>query len=453
MKNNEYWEKRIAEKTWDTYNSTEEKNRKLIELYQDASRKIRDELYELAEQLSKNGTLSRTEMYRQQHLQKLEKKYRKILYELARKTEEFAKENMEQGMQKVYEQISTALEVPEFSLPDKELMQKLIEEPWRNGNFSERVWKNQKKLLKALKNVLVVGIQQGKNITDMAVELNIAMGKGFYAAHRLVRTETMHCLNQSCLQRYKDAEIKKVSFWAAKDERTCEICGAMHGKKYDIEKAPVLPVHPNCRCTYLPVIENEEDLREQEYRKIERGDERQFSIKNNQEIIAQKIDTYTDDVYVSERTNIKPKILHIIHKNTTDALKRWKIPKERMPKIVIVDASEMPLAFGKYDAVKNIVYYIPQIADENIVGNVGDVEFHEMWHMRQAENFREKKGTITKDNFGEYIKYSCEIAKRKIDGIGITEYNVNEISEYAFRMYRNGRYDEVEAEYETLKRK
>ena len=257
MKNNEYWEKRIAEKTWDTYNFTEEKNRKLIELYQDASRKIREELYELAEQLSRNGTLSRTEMYRQQHLQKLEKKYRKILYELAEKIEEFAKENIEQGMQEVYERISIALDVPEFSLPDKELMQKLIEEPWRNGNFSERLWKNQKKLLKALKNVLVVGMQQGKNITDMAVELNAAMGKGFYAAHRLVRTETMHCLNQSCLQRYKDAEIKKVSFWAAKDERTCEICGAMHGKKYDIDKAPVLPVHPNCRCTYLPVVENE----------------------------------------------------------------------------------------------------------------------------------------------------------------------------------------------------
>lgn len=257
MKNNEYWEKRIAEKTWDTYNFTEEKNRKLIELYQDASRKIREELYELAEQLSRNGTLSRTEMYRQQHLQKLEKKYRKILYELAEKIEEFAKENMEQGMQEVYEQISIALDVPEFSLPDKELMQKLIEEPWRNGNFSERLWKNQKKLMKALKNVLVIGMQQGKNITDMAVELNAVMGKGFYAAHRLVRTETMHCLNQSCLQRYKDAEIKKVSFWAAKDERTCEICGAMHGKKYDIDKAPVLPVHPNCRCTYLPVVENE----------------------------------------------------------------------------------------------------------------------------------------------------------------------------------------------------
>lgn len=256
MKNNEYWEKRIAEKTWNIYNSTEEKNRRLIELYQDASRKIREELYEIAEQLSKNGMLSRTEMYRQQHLQKLEKKYRKILYELVRNTEEFATENMEQGMQEVYKQISIAIEVPEFSLPDKKLMQKLIEEPWRGGNFSNRLWKNQQKLMKALKNVLIVGMQQGKNITDMAVELNAVMGKGFYAAHRLVRAETMHCLSQSCLQRYKDAGIKKVRFWAAKDERTCKICGAMHEKEYDIDKAPALPVHPNCRCTYLPVIEN-----------------------------------------------------------------------------------------------------------------------------------------------------------------------------------------------------
>ena len=48
-KNNpEYWEKRIAENTWKTYNSLEERNRELLELYQDASRNIRNELYDLA---------------------------------------------------------------------------------------------------------------------------------------------------------------------------------------------------------------------------------------------------------------------------------------------------------------------------------------------------------------------------------------------------------------------
>lgn len=45
------------------------------------------------------------------------------------------------------------------------------------------------------------------------------------------------------------------------------------------------------------------------------------------------------------------------------------------------------------------------------------------------------------------------MAKNEIDRLGINKYNVDEISDYAFRMYRQGRYDEVEAEYHTLKRK
>lgn len=44
------------------------------------------------------------------------------------------------------------------------------------------------------------------------------------------------------------------TIYVAKDERTCEICGTRHKKKYKIDKRPILPFHPNCRCTYLPVI-------------------------------------------------------------------------------------------------------------------------------------------------------------------------------------------------------
>lgn len=43
--------------------------------------------------------------------------------------------------------------------------------------------------------------------------------------------------------------------YVAKDEITCEICGIRHGKKYKIDKRPILPFHPNCRCTLIPVID------------------------------------------------------------------------------------------------------------------------------------------------------------------------------------------------------
>ena len=113
----------------------------------------------------------------------------------------------------------------------------------------------------------------------------------------------------------------------------------------------------------------------------------------------------------------------------------------------------MPTAYGKYDAMQNTVFYIPQITDSKIVEAQGDIEFHEMWHMKQAENFKKRHGEIAKENYREYLQSACEDAKKVIDKVGITKYNVGEISEYAEKMYRLGRYDEVEAEYMTTHRR
>lgn len=69
----------------------------------------------------------------------------------------------------------------------------------------------------------------------------------------------MHYLNNAALQGYKDGNVRYVRIWAAIDERTCDTCGVggEHDRVYPIEKAPVLPLHANCRCTYLPVVGEE----------------------------------------------------------------------------------------------------------------------------------------------------------------------------------------------------
>lgn len=73
-------------------------------------------------------------------------------------------------------------------------------------------------------------------------------------------------------------------------------------------------------------------------------------------------------------------------------------------------------------------------------------------HMKQAENFREAGWTITQENCGIYIEELCKRAKKNIDKVGITAYNVNEISDYAHRSFLDGRYDEVEADYMAVRR-
>lgn len=254
-KNSEYWEKRIASETWKVYNSLEEKNKELLQFYIEASESVKDELYRLAEKYSKDGVLSLSEMYKQNRLTELNQKYEKIIEELGHTTEEFAKKNMQQGFQDVYEKTAKGMGDNDFSMPNKKLMEKMMETPWRGDNFSGRLWKNQKKLAVSLNDVLLTGLQQGKTVTEIAISLHNRMGQGFNECHRLVRTETMHYLNDAALHRYKDAGVEYVQILAAKDERTCDICGGYHEKVYPIDKCPHVPLHANCRCTILPVVD------------------------------------------------------------------------------------------------------------------------------------------------------------------------------------------------------
>lgn len=254
-KNSAYWEKRIAASTWKTYNSLEEKNRELLEFYIDASKAVKEELYQIAEKYSREGVLSLSCMHKQNRLNGLNKKFQDIIEDLGRKTEKTVRKNMQDGFKAVYNDTARGMGDTDFSMPNKRLMEKLLNEPWRGDNFSGRLWKNQKRLAVGLNDLLLTGLQQGKTVTEIAVNMHNFVGQGFNECHRLVRTETMHYLNDATLQRYIDAGVKYVQIWAAEDERTCDECSKYHGKIYPIDKCPHVPFHPNCRCTIIPCLD------------------------------------------------------------------------------------------------------------------------------------------------------------------------------------------------------
>lgn len=240
----EYWEERIASETWKTYNTIEEHNRALLDFYTDASKGIKEELYALAEKHSKEGALSLSDMHKYNRLGDLNNKYEQIVLELGEKTEEMAQKNMYAGGKDVYKNIASSIGETDFSLPNKKLMDKMLAQPWKGDNFSGRLWKNQKKLATGLNSILLTGLQQGKTVTEIAVNLHNFVGQGFNECHRLVRTETMHYLNSSALQGYKDSGVTHIRIWAAADERTCEHCMEYYDKVFPIDKAPILPLHP-----------------------------------------------------------------------------------------------------------------------------------------------------------------------------------------------------------------
>lgn len=262
MQNSEYWEKRIAEEVWKTYNSLEDRNKELLNIYKKAYEDIQKELYILSQKIGSTEP-TRSELYKYNRLTNLNRNIRDRIKTLGEDVLSFGLDNMTDGYKTVYAEIMAALNVKDFTIPNEKLIKQIADSPWKtkfqNGEstFSKSLWKDTDKLNKCINNVLSAGIVQGKTFTEMAIQINNEMNKGFNVAHRLVRTETMHTLNMSSLNSYKDSGVvKEVQYWAALDERTCEICGIMHGNTYKINEAPILPIHVNCRCTYIPVIKS-----------------------------------------------------------------------------------------------------------------------------------------------------------------------------------------------------
>lgn len=101
------------------------------------------------------------------------------------------------------------------------------------------------------------GVIQGKPVTQISKELSKRLDVSFNNSQRLVRTETMHYLNEGAKDRYKKAGIEKVKWCTAPDERTCPKCSGLNERIFDINDTPIIPAHPRCRCTYIPVIETD----------------------------------------------------------------------------------------------------------------------------------------------------------------------------------------------------
>lgn len=76
-----------------------------------------------------------------------------------------------------------------------------------------------------------------------------------YCARRIVRTESAYVANAAQKSAYSEAGIDRYRFVATLDSRTCECCGALDGKVFELAKAKpgtnYPPMHPFCRSTTI----------------------------------------------------------------------------------------------------------------------------------------------------------------------------------------------------------
>lgn len=141
-------------------------------------------------------------------------------------------------------------------------------------NWSDRIWTNKNLLAEELRQGLVDVIATGRGHKEISKMISEKFETSFSNAERLVRTELSYLQNKSTYDRYLKAGITKYRFLTAENEvekynanhdkehqkgKVCIVCTELNNKVFLMsEKAVGInfpPIHPNCRCTILAVIE------------------------------------------------------------------------------------------------------------------------------------------------------------------------------------------------------
>ena len=145
---------------------------------------------------------------------------------------------------------------PLFNKVDKEVVLQLINGIWvaDGKQWSQRVWNNTERLAQTLNEELIHIVATGKKDTDLKNVLQERFDVSYRRAETLVRTEIAHIQTEAAKKRYQDYGIEYVEVLVDPDERTCDLCKALIGKKWKTTETPPLPVHPNERCCLVPVI-------------------------------------------------------------------------------------------------------------------------------------------------------------------------------------------------------
>jgi len=122
-------------------------------------------------------------------------------------------------------------------------------------DYKEAIQSLDKRKENFFKDALANAFKQGLGVKGIQSAIEPYL-KDKDMAEIVAKSEVMRAANEGKLMQYKEQNnVERVEFIVAPDERTCEQCNSLNGKQYEISHAKgILPRHPNCRCTWLPVV-------------------------------------------------------------------------------------------------------------------------------------------------------------------------------------------------------
>jgi len=112
-----------------------------------------------------------------------------------------------------------------------------------------------------IRREIALGLEQGQGTAAIAKRIRDRVEKiGRTRSRVLARTEVIRSHHTANVATYREAGVRGVTvqaeFATAGDQRVCEDCAGLEGAEYTLaEVENLIPVHPNCRCVAIPVVD------------------------------------------------------------------------------------------------------------------------------------------------------------------------------------------------------
>ena len=198
--------------------------------------------------------------------------------------------------------------------------------------------------------------------------------------------------NQRNTQRLLLEDMRGVSYVyvAILDDKTCPVCGTYSGTVYDdLTKAPLLPIHYNCRCYFLPIRKGEKFMQPSYSEWVEKQDE-----ESKKKILGPaRFRLYKSGVQFSEFTSKGHKLTLQELFNDKVALSKPKVPygmgweTERITKSASVHIAKERIADGIKDP---LVYSSDKMMAKTLARETGK----DVWLLSERN-----KGSVNPDAF------------------------------------------------------
>ena len=111
-----------------------------------------------------------------------------------------------------------------------------------------------------MSRIVARGLSEGLHPNEIARLLADRIDRiGITRARTIAQTEVIGAHAEAQLDAFQEAEIGGVEveaeFSTAGDDSVCPECEDLEGREYAMSEARgLIPVHPNCRCTFIPVV-------------------------------------------------------------------------------------------------------------------------------------------------------------------------------------------------------